>query len=159
VALPTDDTLRRAAALADPSLGAPAAVLLPAGAHDHYLALPHADPALVPPAADLASLVAGVPVVALDVARTGVVATLVEATVAAGHPDPLDLGMASLGRLPEALLQVMGERLGTGALEDPATLVPRYVALPRGIAAIAVEGGTTVTDATRRDEAWSPTRP
>lgn len=158
VALPTDDTLRRAAAIADPSLGAPAVVVLPAGARDHYLALPGVDPVLVPPGADLAALAAGGPVVALDVTRAGVVADLATATVGAGHPDPLELGMAALGRLPEALLQAMGERIASSLLEDPATLVPRYVALPRGLAAAPAEAGTTITDATRRDEAWSPTR-
>ena len=41
-------------------------------------------------------------------------------------------------------------------VEDPATLVPRYVALPRGIATVPVDTGTTVTGTTRRERAWSP---
>ena len=45
----------------------------------------------------------------------------------------------------------------SGAPEDLATLVPRYVALPRGIAAVPIERGTTITHTARRDEAWSPT--
>lgn len=159
VALPTDDLLRRAAALADPTLDGPVAVLLPAGAHDHYLALPDADPTLVPPTADLAAMVAGLPVVGLDLAADGPAGALAQALVAMGHPDPLALGAAARQRLPEASLLLMGERLASGSREDPATLVPRYVAMPRGIVHAPLEGGTTVIDTSRRDEAWSPTRP
>jgi tRNA threonylcarbamoyladenosine biosynthesis protein TsaB len=159
VALPTDETIRRAAALADPGLGAPVAVVLPAGARDHYVALPDADPMLVPPSGDLVALTAGAPVAGVDLAGDGPVAALTAHLAGRGFPDPVALGADALVRAPEALLAALDERLAAGRLEDPATLVPRYVALPRGIAALPVESGTTVTGVTRQGEAWSPTRP
>jgi hypothetical protein len=64
--------------------------------------------------------------------------------------------MEALGRMPEALLGAMEERLASGATEDLATLVPRYVALPRGIASVPVEQ-TTITDTAHREGTWSPT--
>ena len=73
-----------------------------------------------------------------------------------GRPDPIRLGMEALGRMPEALLGAMEERLASGATEDLATLVPRYVALPRGIASVPVEQ-TTITDTAHREGTWSPT--
>ena len=61
VGLATDEVLRRAAAR---SLGPRAHQrpwsMLPAGARDHYLALPGADPVLVPPDADMLPMI-GVP--------------------------------------------------------------------------------------------------
>jgi tRNA threonylcarbamoyladenosine biosynthesis protein TsaB len=158
VALPTDESIRRAAALAHPGLPGAVAVLLPAGARDHYLALPGADPVLVPPAADLVALVGHAPVVALDLAPDGPVAALAAAAIARSHPDPLALGTAALGHLPDAMLALTEGLLVVGATEDPATLVPRYVALPRGIAEVPAHAGTTVTDATQRGPAWSPIR-
>jgi tRNA threonylcarbamoyladenosine biosynthesis protein TsaB len=157
VALPTDMSIRRAVALAHPGLGEAVAVLLPAGAHDHYLALPHRDPALVPPAGDLAALVGSMPVAAIDLGRDGVPAGLAAGLAVHGHPDAIELGAAALERLPAALLALMGERLLAGSLEDPATLVPRYVALPRGIAVVPVETGTTLSHETSRERTWSPT--
>lgn len=159
VALPTDETIRRAAGLADPTLEGPLVVVLPAGAKDHYLALPGSDPELVPPTADLAAIVGGRPVVGLDLTRGGPVDGLVGRVVAEGHPDPLALGAAALAHAPEASLRCLDERLASGVVEDPATLVPRYVALPRGIAAVPVDGATIVTDDTRRTGTWSPTHP
>lgn len=159
VALPGDETIRRAVTFAEPGLGAPVAVLLPAGARDHYLALPGDDPVLVPPSADLVARVGRAPVAALDLVEGGPVEALAAALTADGRPDPRTLGVAALARLPEALLRVMEERIGAGAFEDPATLVPRYVALPRGIPASPLDSGISVTETTRRDEAWSPTRP
>lgn len=157
VALPTDASIRRAAELHDPALGARVAVVLPAGARDHYLALPGADPMLVPPSADLAALVGDAPVVALDVRGDGAFGVLAERLAAHGLPDPVGLGAAALERLPGALLGLLDERLAAGATEDPAALVPRYVALPRGIPSVPLEGVTTITDTARRDESWSPT--
>ena len=62
---------RRGAAPAAGSAAGPGAlrtlVVLPAGAHDHYLGLPGADPVLVPPGTDLDGLVGDRPVVAVDV--------------------------------------------------------------------------------------------
>jgi tRNA threonylcarbamoyladenosine biosynthesis protein TsaB len=157
VALATDETIRRAVALVAPTLGVPVAVVLPAGARDHYVALPGADPMLVPPTADLAALVGDAPVVALDARTDGAVAALGERLVSRGLPDPVAIGADALTRMPEALLAAMDEHLASGAAEDLAALVPRYVALPRGIAATPLEHGTTITDTARRDEAWSPT--
>jgi tRNA threonylcarbamoyl adenosine modification protein YeaZ len=157
VALPTDETIRAAAALAEPASGMSVAVVLPAGARDHYVALPGADPQLVPPSADLAALIGDAAVAALDIRADGAVATLTERLLARGMPDPVALGATALTRMPEALLRAMEERLATDAPEDLATLVPRYVALPRGIAAVPIERGTTITHTARRDEAWSPT--
>lgn len=159
VALPTDETLRQAAARADASLAAPVAVVLPAGARDHYLCLPDADPMLVPPTADLASLVGERPVVGVDLPAGEVADALAARAATQRQPDPRALGAAARGRLAEACLALLGERLAAGRAEDPATLVPRYVALPRGIPAAPVEGGTTVIDTTRQDEAWSRTHP
>jgi tRNA threonylcarbamoyl adenosine modification protein YeaZ len=159
VALPTDLTMRRAAALADAGLRAPAALVLPAGARDHYLARPDADPELVPPSVDLAAILDGTPVVALDLASDGIAPDLARRAAGHGQPDPVELGTAALARAAQVMLVIMDERLAAGATEDPATLVPRYVALPRGIAAIPADSGTVVTDTTRREAAWSPTRP
>ncbi len=56
-----------------------------------------------------------------------------DAARAAGRPDPEALGRVACDGLPKALLELLDERLGSGDLADAATLVPRYVALPRGI--------------------------
>ncbi|MEZ4597046.1 MAG: hypothetical protein R3C32_09535 [Chloroflexota bacterium] len=132
--------------------------MLPAGARDHYLALPGVDPVLVPPGADLAALAAGGPVVALDVTRAGVVADLATATVGRATRTRWSWAWPRSGGCRRRCSEAMGERIASSLLEDPATLVPRYVALPRGLAAAPAEAGTTIADATRRDEAWSPTR-
>ncbi len=159
VDLPSDQTIRRAASLAEPALSEPVAVVLRAGARDHYLASPGADPVLVPPSVDLATALGGVPVVVLDLAPDGLVDQLAGRATTLGQPHPVALGAAALGHAPEALLSIMDERLAAGSTADPATLVPRYVALPRGIATVPVETATTVLDTTHGDEAWSRTRP
>jgi tRNA threonylcarbamoyl adenosine modification protein YeaZ len=158
VGLPTDVTIRRAAALVEPSLAAPVAVVLPAGARDHYVSLVGEDPRLGQPAADLVALTGGAPVAGVDL-DPAAVRVLIDDLVTRGLPDPVALGAAAVARGPEALLACMDERIAAELIEDPATLVPRYVALPRGIAAVPVELGTTVTDTTRQGAAWSPTRP
>jgi tRNA threonylcarbamoyl adenosine modification protein YeaZ len=157
VAVPSDETIRRAAALAVPTLERPVAVVLPAGAHDHYVSLPAAAPMLVPPTTDLAQLVGDAPVAALDARSDGAIAALADRLMAAGRPDPVRLGADALRAMPEALVAAVDERVASGATDDVATLVPRYVALPRGIAEVPMEQGTTTADGTRRDEAWSPT--
>ncbi len=43
------------------------------------------------------------------------------------------LGEAALEGLPAALLELGWQRLATAGLDDAATLVPAYVALPRGV--------------------------
>jgi tRNA threonylcarbamoyl adenosine modification protein YeaZ len=156
VALPTDETIRRAATLVEPAIGDRVAVILPAGARDHYVSRSASDPMLLPPTADLAAAVGDAPVAAVDVRTDGPVGELAARLVGEGRPDPIGLGRDAVARLPEALLGAMEERLAAGATEDLATLVPRYVALPRGIASVPVEH-TTMTDTARRDEAWSPT--
>ncbi|MFN8622262.1 MAG: tRNA (adenosine(37)-N6)-threonylcarbamoyltransferase complex dimerization subunit type 1 TsaB [Chloroflexota bacterium] len=135
--IPTTDALRRAAADALGVPGSSLAVLQAAGARDHYLALPGEAPRLVPPAADLATLTAGHPVLALDADP----ARLAGITGPAGR-SPLEAGALATAGLAAALLALLEERLATAAtagsadaLDDPAALVPAYVALPRGIGA------------------------
>ena len=130
VGVRSTDALRRAAA---DVAGAPpgAAVVLPAGAHDHCLARAGQDAILVP-SGSLVAEVAGLVVVAVDVG-----------------PDLLGreasrLGESAVEGLPAAVLALGHERHARAAHDDVATLVPAYVALPRGIAA-AAEG-----------LAWSP---
>jgi len=159
VDLPSDQTIRRAAAIAEPVLSEPVAVVLRAGARDHYVAPPGGDPVLVPPSADLVPILGSMPVVVLDLAADGLVDQLVTRATTLGHPHPVALGAAALGHAPEALLALMDESLAAGSIADPATLVPRYVALPRGVAAVPVETATTVLGTTHGDEAWSRTRP
>ena len=132
VGLATDEVLRRSPA------GAPTAavVVLPAGARDHYLGLPGSDPVLVPPGADLESLVGDRPIVAVDVAADASwLVSLQTVATAHGLPDPLAFGRAACEALPGALLDLLDRRLAQGDLAEAATLVPRYVALPRGIPA------------------------
>ena len=43
------------------------------------------------------------------------------------------LGEAALAQLPAALLALAAERLVAGTTDEPAALVPAYVALPRGV--------------------------
>ena len=71
-------------------------------------------------------------------------------------PDPWQLGATALDAHAGGAPRALEERLAAATPEDLATLVPRYVALPRGIPAVPIERGTTITDTARRDEAWSP---
>jgi tRNA threonylcarbamoyl adenosine modification protein YeaZ len=124
VAVPTSAALRRAARLA----GGPQdpAVVIPAGAHDHYLAQPGRDAEIVAPGGLADALGDGV-AISLDGAVLGAEAAR--------------LGAQALERLPEALLELAWERLDEGAVDPPAELVPAYVALPRGAPAAAEELG------------------
>ena len=158
VGLPTDETLRRAAAV---ELGATewadAAVLLPAGARDHYLGRPGSDPVLVPPGTDLLSLVGGRPLVAVDVAVDAAwLVALREAAASRGVPDPLHLGRVACEGLPAALLEMLDVRLALGDHADVATLVPRYVALPRGITAVTASAADSIDPAHAGEGTWSP---
>ena len=116
--LSSADALRRAATAA----GAPpdAAIVLPAGAHDHYLALAGADPVLIAPG-ELVQAIGERAVVALDIAD-GLVSA-----------EALRLGAAALEGLPAALLELARARLDAGESDDIAELTPVYVALPRGV--------------------------
>jgi tRNA threonylcarbamoyl adenosine modification protein YeaZ len=105
-----------------------AAVVLPAGAHDHYLSLPGADPVLVSPGG-LAEALGGAPVVAVDIDAE------VLGQEAAGR------GAAAVAGLPAELLVLARERLAAGEVDDAAELTPAYVALPRGVKRAAEDLG------------------
>jgi tRNA threonylcarbamoyladenosine biosynthesis protein TsaB len=126
VGIPSTDALRLAAAGALPGDGG-VAVALPAGAHDHYLALPDARPALLAPGALAGAVPARLSVAAVDLGPE----ILGEAAAT--------LGRAALDGLAAALLSLAAARLASGPPDDPATLVPTYVALPRGVTAAAAE--------------------
>lgn len=118
----SSDALRRAGGLED------AAVVLPAGAHDHYLARPGADPQLVAPG-ELEVILGHQPVLAVDLG-----------------PDALGeeaarRGLAAVEGLPPALLALARERLAAGESDDVAELTPAYVALPRGVKRAAEDLG------------------
>jgi tRNA threonylcarbamoyl adenosine modification protein YeaZ len=120
------DCLRRAAV---DSGGSPdTAVVLPAGARDHYLAAPGIDPVLIAPG-DLLMAIDGRPVLTIDMEADllGKAAT--------------ELGHAALEGMPDALLAMARERLEAGDADDVAELVPAYVALPRGVKRAAEDLG------------------
>lgn len=127
VGLRSSDALRRAAVDA---ADAPAdlAIVLPAGARDHYLARADEEPVLVPPDG-LSATLGRQPCLTIDL-----------------DPEVLGaeasrLGEAALEGLPAALLALGHERLAAGKVDDVAELVPAYVALPRGIRHAAEELG------------------
>lgn len=127
--LRSSDVLRRAAVEVgtDPA----AVVVLPAGARDHYVAAAEAEPVLVPPGG-LEVAIGGRPAISIDLDQ-GVLGA------AAAR-----LGAAALDGLAAALLAMAHERRRSRSVDDPAELVPAYVALPRGVARDA------------EDLAWSP---
>ena len=149
VGIPSSDALRRAALAA----GAPAdaAIVLPAGARDQYLARAGEEPMLVPPG-DLARALGGAAPVAVDL------------DAALLGPQAASLGEAAVRGLPAALLALAWERLARehpaterpvaaagdaahghrAGADDAADLVPVYVALPRG------------APRTAEELAWSP---
>jgi tRNA threonylcarbamoyl adenosine modification protein YeaZ len=129
VGVSSSDALRRAAVDAGIA-GTGAVVVLPAGAHDHYLAPPGETPTLIAPGRLVEGL-AGREAIAL-----GVTTELVGAEAVAR-------GARALDGLPDALL-ALGLEAGATHAGDAATLVPGYVALPRGLAHAAEEA------------AWSP---
>jgi tRNA threonylcarbamoyl adenosine modification protein YeaZ len=116
VGVATSEALRHAAR----SAGAPAAsaIVLPAGAHDHYLARVGAPAELIAPGA-LAEALGTTPAVSIDTDVLGA--------------EPARLGAAAVAGLPDALLALARDRLGEGSGDDVSGLVPAYVALPRGI--------------------------
>jgi tRNA threonylcarbamoyl adenosine modification protein YeaZ len=126
VGVPSTDALRRAAVSAG-AAGPGALVVLPAGAHDHYLAGPGETPTLVAPGA-LATALAGREAIAIGL------------TTALVDEEAIRRGEAALAGLPDALL-ALGASAGASDASDAATLVPAYVALPRGIALAAEEMG------------------
>ena len=133
--IPTSEALRRAATRAAglPDRDAAGiAVVQGAGARDHYLVLPGEPPRLLPPGADLVAATGGYPVLAL-----GVDPDRLQGALGPGAFSPLEVGAAARDGLGAALLDLLEERLAADAADDLATLVPAYVALPRGVAATA----------------------
>lgn len=126
IGLMSSTALRRAAMAAGADAGL--AVVLPAGARDHYLVRSGEDPILVAPGR-LPESVAEAQIVSVDMG-----------------PEPLgdaavELGRLALEGLPKALLDLGREGLLAGTASDVSELVPAYVALPRGVAHAAEELG------------------
>lgn len=126
VGVMSSDALRLAATHA----GAPSesAVVLPAGARDHYLARPGADPVLIAPGA-MAETLAGTPVLAIDMDAESL------------GEEAVRLGAAAVEGMPAAMLELARSRLARGQTDDPAELTPAYVALPRGVQRAAEDMG------------------
>jgi len=127
IAVMSSDALRRAA-VDEADAAADVAVVLPAGARDHYLARAGQDPVLVAPGG-LAEMTGGDPVLSVDT-----------------DPDVLGseaarLGTAALAGLPSALLALAWSRHLDRETTEVAELVPAYVALPRGVRRAAEELG------------------
>jgi tRNA threonylcarbamoyladenosine biosynthesis protein TsaB len=135
----TIDALRVASRLRVTGHGGPVAVILPAGARDHYLSRPGEPPVLVPPDRSLAAELAGLPALAVDVD-----ADVLRGVNGPDGSDARESGQLAASALGHALLELLEARLAAGDADDPATLVPAYVALPRGVG-ITGEG-----------PAWSP---
>ena len=126
VGVMSSDALR----LAGSGVGAPsgAAVVLPAGARDHYLARTGQDPLIIAPG-ELAATLDGAPVLAVDM----------EAELLG--EEAVRLGAAAVAAMPQALLELARTGLDAGETADVAQLTPAYVALPRGIERAAEELG------------------
>ena len=107
-------------ALRDASGLPAAAVVLPAGARDHYLSRAGHDPVLIAPG-DLSAAVGDDPVLAIDMDA----AILGEEATARGA--------AAVEGLAAALLARARARLLAGDADEVAELIPAYVALPRGV--------------------------
>ena len=124
------------------------AVIQPAGPHDRYLTRV----ARAAGGRDSPAVVAG-PLLAAPGALAGALVAG-EPSLAVGLPDDDAIGRGAVERgaralegLGEALLSLGQRRLAAGEGDDPATLVPAYVTLPRGLPAAA--GSAT----------WSPDLP
>lgn len=137
--IPTSDALRHAAGQRSGVAADRIAVVQAAGARDHYLVLPASAPRLLPPDSDLVAASTGHPLVAL-----GVDAGRLAGAEGPGGADPLSAGAAAVEGLGAALLALLDGRLAAGSTDDPMTLVPEYVALPRGIG--AATGATWAPD-------------
>lgn len=107
------------------------AVLLPAGPSDRTLVT--AAGAMLLPAGREAPVAGGTVLVAVDLPGRAPAAALAR-------------GAAALDGLPTALLRLGAARLAHGERDDPATLAPEYVTLPRGV----IRAGGPVTLRTAR---------
>ena len=105
-----------------------AAVVLPAGAHDHYLAWAGVDPQLVAPG-ELLAAISDEPALAVDMTAD----VLGEEAAARG--------VAAVEGMAGALLSLARARLAAGEVDDVAELTPAYVALPRGVKRAAEDLG------------------
>lgn len=144
VGVPSAVALARAAAAA--SKGARDqrfAVIMAAGARDHYLIMVEVprepdgaswEPRLLPPGTDLAAEAVGALPVAIGLGSDG----------GPLGPEAARRGEAALDGLGAALLAIGRTRMDKGDHDDISTLIPEYVALPRG-----------VSDPLR-EMAWSP---
>jgi tRNA threonylcarbamoyl adenosine modification protein YeaZ len=99
-----------------------AAVVMPAGAHDVYLSAAGDEPMLVPQLG-LAERLGERVVVAVDMPADSL------------PQEAVKRGAAAVAHLADALVELLDERLSEGSADDVETLVPAYVALPRGISA------------------------
>jgi tRNA threonylcarbamoyladenosine biosynthesis protein TsaB len=106
------------------------AVLLPAGPSDRTLAT--FTGAVLVPAGEEVAAPGGSVLVAVDLAGRAPEAALAR-------------GAAAVDGLPAALLRLGAARLARGERDDPATLAPEYVTLPRGVArargAVVIQAG------------------
>ena len=108
-------------------------LLLPAGPSDRLL-VRHGQPARLIPAGTEPELETGETVVAVDLAERA-------------SAEAVARGEVARAGLAAALVAIGAERLGAGAVDDLAGLVPEYVTLPRGVRS---ESG---------EVAWSHDRP
>jgi tRNA threonylcarbamoyladenosine biosynthesis protein TsaB len=134
VGVPTTAAL--AAAAHAPGGPGDVAVTLPAGAADRYVSLYRVGEGFVEELSPTA-------LVATDeqarAAAGGALLVAVELEPPAVPQDAAERGRAALAGLAASLVRLGARRLAEGGHDDPATLVPAYVALPRGIARAAEE--------------------
>lgn len=120
------------------------AIVQPAGARDQYLGRVSVSghvARLVDPVALLSSEEA-----LAGMATSGLCVAVDVRDASAQLASASRLGAAAGARLGEALLVLGGARLADGQRDDPATLVPGYVALPRGIPQAALSELTWSSD-------------
>ena len=72
------------------------------------------------------------------------------------RPDPSSSAGRRCEGLPARAPGLLDDLLTSGDVADAATLVPRYVALPRGIAAATAAAADAVDAALAGEGTWSP---
>lgn len=107
------------AAAADEGDTASPVLVLPAGPSDRILVRPGGRPELLPGGTE-PELAAGEGLVAIDLDGRA-------------PSDALERGERARAGFGQALIRIGAERLGSGAADDLAELVPEYVTLPRGV--------------------------